>query len=151
MGLKGLIAKRLDAPYEATRSKAWLKLKCRLRQEFVVAGFTDRDKASAEVGSLLLGVYDPHGNLVPAESVGTGWDAATARELLAVIETKVSPFTRPPARGRWSRRTGSGERWVEPLVVAEVSFAEWTPDGSVRHASFKGVRVGKEPTSIVRR
>ena len=67
MGLKGLIAKRLDAPYEATRSKAWLKLKCRLRQEFVVAGFTDRDKASAEVGSLLLG-----GRLRPTRQLSAG-------------------------------------------------------------------------------
>lgn len=153
LGLEGLIAKRLDAPYVATRSRAWLKLKCTLRQEFVVGGFIERAGASREIGSLLLGVYDEHGHLISAGSVGTGWNAATARslrELLAVIETKVSPFTRPTTKGRWSRRGPDKERWVEPHVVVEVSFAEWTSDGSVRHASFKGVRVDKNPKSIVR-
>ena len=144
MGLEGLIAKKLDAPYASTRSKSWLKLKCNQRQEFVVGGFTERDKASAEVGSLLLGVYDASGNLIPAGSVGTGWDSATARklmELLAVIETKGSPFVRKHSSGRWSRRKPSGERWVEPRLIVDVTFQELTPDGLVRHASFKGARV----------
>jgi len=154
MGLEGLIAKRLDGCYEGgQRSNAWLKLKCNLRQEFVIGGFTDRDRASKEVGSLLLGVYDEEGRLIPAGSVGTGWDSETAvrlRELLEVAETDVSPFARPPAKGRWARRAPGSERWVHPHMVAEVAFQEWTPDGSVRHASFKGIRVENEPGSIVR-
>jgi bifunctional non-homologous end joining protein LigD len=154
MGLEGLIAKRLDGCYEGgERSNAWLKLKCNLRQEFVVGGFTDRGGGSKEVGSLLLGVYDEQGRLIPAGSVGTGWDSATAvslRELLEVAETDTSPFARPPTKGRWARRAPGSERWVHPRLVAEVSFQEWTPDGSVRHASFKGIRLDDDPRSIVR-
>ena len=154
MGLEGLIAKRLDGCYDVgERSNAWLKLKCNLRQEFVVGGFTERGGASKEVGSLLLGVYDDEGRLIPAGSVGTGWDSATAvslRELLEHADTNVSPFARPPTKGRWARRAPGSERWVHPHVVVEVSFQEWTPDGSVRHASFKGVRVENDPRTVVR-
>lgn len=154
LGLEGLIAKRLDAAYEGgERSNAWLKLKCNLRQEFVIGGFTDRDRASKEIGSLLLGVYDEEGLLIPAGSVGTGWDSATAvnlRALLEVAETDISPFARPPTKGRWARRAPGSERWVHPRLVVEVSFQEWTPDGSVRHPSFKGIRLENDPRSIVR-
>ena len=79
-GLEGLIAKRVDAPYVSTRSSAWLKLKCKKRQEFVVCGFTDRADDRNQVGSLLLGVYD-NGALIPVGSVGTGWTAHAARAL----------------------------------------------------------------------
>jgi len=150
MGLEGLIAKRLDAPYTSTRSKAWLKLKCTQRREFVVGGFTERDKASHEVGSLLLGVYDASGDLIPTGSVGTGWDSATGRklkELLTVIETSVSPFKGAHAPGRWSRRKAGTERWVEPRLIVDVAFQELTPEGLVRHASFKGARVMNEDPS----
>ncbi len=154
MGLEGLIAKRLDALYDGgERSNAWLKLKCNLRQEFVVGGFTDRDRASKEVGSLLLGVYDEEGRLIPTGSVGTGWGSAMGvnlRELLEVAETDVSPFARPPTKGRWARRAPGSERWVHPRLVADISFQEWTPDGSVRHPSFKGIRLENNPRSVVR-
>jgi bifunctional non-homologous end joining protein LigD len=154
MGLEGLIAKRLDGCYDGgERSNAWLKLKCNQRQEFVVGGFTNRGQGSQEVGSLLLGVYDEAGNLVPAGSVGTGWDSDTAvklRELLELIETDVSPFSRPPTAGRWARRAPGSERWVQPRAVVDVSYQELTPDGSVRHASFKGIRLHEDPRSIDR-
>jgi bifunctional non-homologous end joining protein LigD len=154
MGLEGLIAKRLDGCYEGgERSNAWLKLKCNQRREFVIGGFTNRGQGSKEVGSLLLGVYDEAGNLVPAGSVGTGWDSDTAvklRELLELIETDVSPFSRPPAAGRWARRAPGSERWVQPRAVADVSYQELTPDGSVRHASFRGIRLHEDPQSIDR-
>nr|WP_218628303.1 non-homologous end-joining DNA ligase [Variovorax sp. dw_954] len=126
--LEGLIAKRADAPYVSRRSDAWLKLKCKLRQEFVVAGYTERSDNAAQVGSLLLGVHAPDGKLVAARSVGTGWDVQTARELkdkLAPLQIKTSPFAAGPAKpGRWSRRVAHAERWVEPKLVAEVAFAE---------------------------
>lgn len=154
MGLEGLIAKRSDGLYESgARSRAWLKLKCGLRQEFVVGGFTDRDRSSKEVGSLLLGVYDAQGRLLPAGSVGTGWSSETAaqlRQLLELAQTETSPFWRPPGRGRWSRRAANSERWVHPRLVAAIAFAEWTPEGSVRHPSFKGIRVEEDPRSVVR-
>src|SRR4029079_15282417 len=78
MGLEGVIAKRLNAPYRSAHTDAWLKVKCQLRQEFVIGGFTTRAGAGREIGSLLLGVYDEHGKLRAAGSVGTGWDSATA-------------------------------------------------------------------------
>lgn len=154
-GLEGIMAKRPDAPYSTARSPAWLKLKCSLRQEFVIGGFTDRSDGSPTVGSLLLGVYGEDGQLVSTGSVGTGWDAATAaaiREQLMAIEIKTSPFdaANAPKKGRWSRRSLQSERWVEPILVAEVQFAEWTPDGSIRHASFKGMRTDKDPAMIRR-
>jgi len=159
--LEGLMAKRADAPYVSRRSDTWLKLKTHLRQEFVIAGFTDRggDTAAAEVGSLVLGVYDAQQRLLPAGSVGTGWNAATAAELkaaLAAREIGQTPFAAETlataARGgsRWSRRNAGQERWVTPELVAEVSFAEWTPEGHVRQARFEGLRLDKPARQVGR-
>ncbi|MEP7058705.1 MAG: DNA ligase D [Caldimonas sp.] len=155
LDLEGVIAKRRDAPYVSQRSETWLKLKCGQRQEFVIGGFTARAGAAAEVGSLLLGVHDDAGKLVFTGNVGTGWDAKVGRELyrkLVKLEVAESPFDvgDPGARGRWSRRAAVVERWVEPKLVAEIAFAEWTPDGSVRHASFQSLRSDKPAAEIVR-
>jgi bifunctional non-homologous end joining protein LigD len=151
--LEGVIAKRRDAPYVSERSESWLKLKCSPRQELVIIGFTDREGAKSEVGSLMLG-YHEGGKLRYAGNVGTGWNAATGRRLhqqLVALETgspQVDPETVKP--GRWSRRTAGSERWVRPELVAEVTFAEWTPEGHVRHASFQGLRSDKSPKQITR-
>jgi bifunctional non-homologous end joining protein LigD len=156
MHLEGVIAKRADAPYRSERSDTWLKLKCQQRQEFVVAGFTDRAGASTQVGSLLLGVHDDDGNLVSVGSVGTGWDAKAARDLhrrLVAMESTRPPFEHAQDAGgksRWGRRAASSVRWVKPRLVVEVGFGEWTPGGQVRHASFVGVRTDKPARSIVR-
>ena len=155
MGLEGVMAKRQDAPYLHRRTETWLKLKCHHRQEFVIGGFTDRSDGASQVGSLLLGVYDDEGRLRSAGSVGTGWntqDAAALWRTLSKLERKTSPFDASfkPTKGRWSRRALGSERWVEPVLVAEVTFAEWTPDGSVRHASFEGMREDKQARSIRR-
>ncbi|MFO1269097.1 MAG: hypothetical protein U1F25_17965 [Rubrivivax sp.] len=83
LGLEGIIAKRADAPYVSQRSDSWLKLKIAARQELVIGGFTVRQGATGEVGSLILGVYDSAGRLEHAGSVGTGWDSATAAKLFA--------------------------------------------------------------------
>jgi bifunctional non-homologous end joining protein LigD len=151
--LEGVIAKRRDAPYVSQRSDSWLKLKCSPRQELLIIGFTDREGAKSEVGSLMLGYFE-HGKLRYAGNVGTGWNAATGRRLhqqLVDIETD-APGVDPEAvkPGRWSRRTAGSERWVRPELVAEVSFAEWTPEGHVRHASFQGLRSDKSPKEITR-
>jgi bifunctional non-homologous end joining protein LigD len=153
MKFEGVIAKRRDAHYTSTRSDTWVKLKCVLRQEFVIGGYTDRSDSRHEVGNLLLGVYED-GKLRYAGAVGTGWTLATARELkqkLSAIEIDRSPFeTGSIKQGRWSKRAVGAEHWVKPLLVAEASFAEWTPDGHLRHASFQGLRTDKPARSIVR-
>jgi bifunctional non-homologous end joining protein LigD len=155
LNLEGVIAKRADAPYVSSRSDSWLKLKCRPRQEFVVGGFTDRagDVGAQEIGSLLLGVYDGE-QLRFAGGLGAGWDARTAAALkaqLVKLETASSPFSGGvPGKGRWARRAPGTERWVEPRLVVEASFADWTPDGHARHAKFEGVRVDKPAREVVR-
>ena len=153
MGLEGIIAKRAMAPYASRRTDDWLKLKCKKRQEFVIAGYSDRAGTTRQIGSLVLGVYDA-GKLVPAGSVGTGFDSEQASALktkLAKLELRNCPFPDgPPKPGRWSRRERGVERWVKPSLVAEVAFAEWTPEGHVRHASFVLLRTDKDPKTISR-
>ncbi|MFG6417251.1 DNA ligase D [Roseateles sp. DC23W] len=153
IGLEGVMLKRADAPYACGRTQTWLKLKCQHRQEFVVVGFTDRSNASGEVGNLTLGYYDD-GVLMHAGAVGTGWSSTAGREIYAQLKKlEVKTPTVDPAAakpGRWSKRSAGAQRWVKPEMVVEVAFAEWTPDGSVRHATFRGVRTDK-PASSIRR
>jgi bifunctional non-homologous end joining protein LigD len=150
---EGLIAKRRDAPYSSTRSAAWLKLKCQQRQEFVIGGFTRRQGSTAEVGSLLLGVHDDDsGSLRHAGRVGTGWDTATSRALyqrLNALARQDSPFGADAKPSRW-RANDKEVVWVQPTQIAEVGFAQWTPAGQVRHASFVALRNDK-PARQVRR
>ena len=154
MQMEGVIAKRADSPYVSRRSETWLKLKCKLRQEFVICGYTDRTDRTDQVGSLLLGIHDDRGKLVSVGSVGTGWSSEEASELkqrLLPLAAATSPFDKgDPRPGRWSRRKAGSERWVKPRLLAEVSFAEWTPDDQIRHASFIGLRDDKPAKVIVR-
>ena len=154
MQLEGVIAKRADAPYVSRRSETWLKLKCKLRQEFVVCGYTERSDNTAQVGSLLLGIHDKSGKLVSAGSVGTGWSGEEARELkkkLLPLARDKAPFAAGASKpGRWSKRKAGSERWVAPELLAEVTFAEWTPDSQIRHAAFIGLRDDKPAQTIIR-
>ncbi|HET9977399.1 MAG TPA: DNA ligase D [Burkholderiaceae bacterium] len=154
MGLEGVIAKRKDAPYESRRTETWLKLKNKLRQEFVVAGYTDRSSGEAEIGSLLLGVHDAAGQLVYVGNVGTGWNAKTAAALkqrLKKIEVAASPFgAKPLHRHRWAVRDPAAQHFVKPTLVAEVEFSDWTPDSQVRHAKFLGLRIDKDAGTVER-
>ncbi len=142
MRLEGIVCKRRDSAYASKRTGSWLKLKCQRRERFVVGGWTDREAAVGEVGSLLLGTREAgSGPLRWVGNVGTGWDAraaASMRRTLAAFETDRSPFDadHAPERGRWSRKAGGGEHWVRPVVEVEVGFAEWTPDGHIRHPVF---------------
>ena len=154
MGLEGVIAKRKDAPYESRRTETWLKLKNKLRQEFVVAGYSDRSSGEAEIGSLLLGVHDDGGQLVYVGNVGTGWDAKTAAKLktqLKKIEVAASPFgSKPLHQHRWAVRDPAAQHFVKPTLVAEVEFSDWTPDSQIRHAKFLGLRIDKDPKTVKR-
>lgn len=154
MRLEGIVAKRVDAPYVSARSETWLKLKCTRRQEFVVLGFTDREGAPGEVGSLMLGYHDEVGSLHYAGNVGTGWDHRTGHALhtqLAQIEVAAPPVDAAELKpGRWSRRAAGSERWVKPELVVEVQYGSWTPEGRVRHAIYRGLRIDKPAREVVR-
>jgi bifunctional non-homologous end joining protein LigD len=152
--LEGVIAKRRDSLYTSARSTDWLKLKCQARQEFVIGGFSDRSDNPKAVGALMLGYHDDKGVLQYAGRVGTGWSSADAialRTKLAKLVTPKSPFTDGAARStRWMTRPAAEDHWVKPQLVAEVSFAEWTPDGNIRHASYQGLREDKDAKSVGR-
>jgi len=142
-GYEGVVSKRADAPYRGKRTQAWLKIKCIQRQEFVIVGWTPSAKARG-FASLLLGVNGPDG-MVYAGKVGTGFDTATMmdlRERLEKIERKTPTVEAP-------RAAVKGAHWVTPKLVAEVAFAETTPDGVLRHSSFLGLREDKKASEVV--
>ena len=151
MGLEGLIGKRKGSPYTSSRSADWIKLKTGQRQEFVIGGFTEPKGSRQGVGSLLLGVHEADGSLRHAGNVGTGFDdkmLASLRARLDKLVTKKSPFAKPPARA--GARKDMLPVWVKPSLLAEVSFAQWTRDGHVRHAVFQGLRDDKPAARIAR-
>lgn len=148
MALEGIIGKRRDSGYSSGRSATWIKLKCRRRQEFVIGGYSEPSGSRAAFGALLLGVYDSKGKLQYAGRVGTGFDAALLRSVkkeLDAHETKRMPFASPPRE-----RSRTPVHWVEPVLVAECNFAEWTSDGIVRQASFVSLRSDKPARQIVK-
>jgi bifunctional non-homologous end joining protein LigD len=149
MGLEGIVSKRRDATYKlGKRDPSWQKVKCVLRQEFVIGGFTEPEGSREGIGALLIGYYDQAGELVYSGKVGTGFTQALARDLrkrLGAIATRDAPFANPPPEARrW------GTHWVRPELVGEVQFTEWTNDGTLRHPSFQGMRADKKPRDVRR-
>jgi len=145
-GWEGIIAKRADAPYRAGRQRDWLKFKCVAGQEFVIGGYTDPRGTRSGFGALLLGYYDADGRLTYAGKVGTGFNEQTLHSLygqLARLERADPPFQ----RGKLPR---SGVHWVEPRLVGQIGFSEWTTDGLLRHPRFQGLRRDKRPSDVVR-
>jgi len=145
-GWEGLVVKRGDSPYRAGRSRDWLKFKCQNNQEFVIGGYTDPKGARSGFGALLIGYYDPAGQLVYAGKVGTGFSTALLASLagaLARLERPDPPF----AAGALPR---SGVHWVAPELVGQVAFSEWTTAGQLRHPRFEGLRRDKDPARVVR-
>jgi DNA ligase D-like protein (predicted ligase) len=147
LGWEGLIAKRADAPYQAGRTKDWLKFKCENNQELVIGGFTDPQGTRTGLGALLLGYYDSDGQLVYAGKVGTGFNQQTLHRLhaeLSAMEQDRSPFE----RGDLPRERGV--HWTRPRLVAQIGFSEWTTDGRLRHPRFQGLRRDKSPAEVIR-
>jgi bifunctional non-homologous end joining protein LigD len=144
-GWEGLIAKRVDAPYVAGRSRDWLKLKCVWEQEFVIGGYTDPSGSRTDFGALLVGYYE-QGSLHYAGKVGTGYTKAILHDLgarLRELHTVEPAFVdaRPVPRGT---------HWTRSALVAQIGFAEWTNDGRLRQPRFLGLRDDKNPSDVVR-
>jgi len=144
-GWEGLIAKRADSTYTSARSRDWLKLKCGAEQELVVGGYTAPKGSRVELGALLVGYFED-GRLRYAGKVGTGFDRQTLHDLsrrLRPLRSERSPFADPELRGR-------DTTWVEPELVVQVGFSEWTRDGRLRHPRFLGVREDKDAREVGR-
>src|SRR5262249_15274535 len=142
-GREGIIGKQLHSRYVGARSSAWVKIKCLGRQEFVMGGFTEPQRSRIGLGALLVGYYSDDGKrLIYAGKVGTGFTQemlADLRRRLDKLERPESPFVEgdPPR--------GAGVHWVEPRLVAEIAFAEWTQHGLLRQPRFVGLRPDKKP------
>jgi bifunctional non-homologous end joining protein LigD len=146
LSFEGVIGKRKSGVYVHKRSLDWIKLKCSHRQEFVIGGYSDPQGTRKGIGSLILGVHTGTGDLKYAGSVGSGFSErvlADVHEKLLALQTKSCPFANPKAIEKKAN-------WVEPKLLAEVSFAEWTKDGKIRHAVFHGLRSDKPAQAIVR-
>jgi bifunctional non-homologous end joining protein LigD len=152
-GLEGVVAKRLTSIYEpGLRSGAWRKIKLLRRQEFVIAGWVpEKDSFGKRVGALLLGYYERpgagagHPRLIYAGRVGTGFDETdrlVLRKALERLHRRTSPFSGPVA--------DSGAVYVKPELVAEIEYREWTPHGTLRHPSYKGLRFDKAASEVTR-
>lgn len=143
--LEGIISKLRTDTYHAGRGRGWLKVKCAREQEMVIAGFTEPEGRRTGIGALLLAVNEG-GELRYSGKVGTGFTEQSARELRRRLDALIvddHPFSRRPAGV-------ASAHWVKPRLVAQVRFTEWTPDGHLRHPSFKGLREDKAAADVVR-
>lgn len=153
-GLEGVVAKRLDSPYEpGKRSRAWRKVKVRRRQEMVVGGWLPGEGVrTGRIGALLVGFHERAGDGRPlryAGRVGTGFtetELARLASLLAPLASDDCPFDPPPPRNDLAR----GATWVRPELVAELAFAEWTGENRLRHPSYLGLRTDKPAADVTR-
>jgi bifunctional non-homologous end joining protein LigD len=142
-GNEGIIGKHLASPYVPGRSDWWVKIKCIGRQEFVVGGFTDPQRSRVGLGALLVGYYSDDGKrLSYSGKVGTGYTSEVLMQLrdrLGKLERRSSPFDEggPPS--------SADVHWVEPRLVAEIAFSEWTQNGLLRQPRFEGLRRDKTP------
>ena len=143
-GWEGVIAKRMDARYEpGNRSRNWLKLKIEFRQEFVVGGYTDPRNSREHIGAILLGYFDKD-RFIYVGHTGGGFSRQGLQDmyrLLKPLERKASPFVETP-------KTNERAHWVDPKIVVEVKFSEWTADRRLRQPIFLGVRDDKDAREV---
>ena len=159
LGLEGLIAKKPDSKYEAgQRIGSWVKLKCVSEQEFVVGGYTPPKGSRDFFGALLVGYYEG-GKLMFASKVGTGYTQATLRQLFnrfKPLRSATCPFVNLPTKrsGKFGQGVTASEMrlctWLEPKLVAQVRFGEWTSDGGLRQPVFLGLREDKRAEEVTR-
>jgi bifunctional non-homologous end joining protein LigD len=145
-GLEGIMSKRADAPYRSGRNRSWLKIKCTKGEEFVIGGYSRSEVRGKPFSSLLLGTSED-GKLIYAGKVGTGFDSGdfkTLAEAFAPLERASSPFEEVPREER------KDAVWLDPKLVAQVEFTEWTRDGRLRHPSFQGLRQDKPAGEVHR-
>jgi bifunctional non-homologous end joining protein LigD len=144
--LEGIMAKERKSTYQpGRRSRSWLKIKARFRQEAVIGGFTEPRGSRENIGSVVLGVYEGQ-ELVYIGHAGSGFTAQTLadlREKLDPFGTRSCPFVVPP-------KTNAPAHWVEPRFVCEVSFSGWTAEGQMRQPTFEGLREDKSPAEVRR-
>lgn len=143
--MEGIIGKKADSIYSGTRNDDWIKLKCDKRQEFVIGGYSLSDKRISGVSSLLLGFYEDE-ELVYAGRAGTGISESD----MIVLEKKFENLKRTESPFKQIPKIKSNEKitWLEPELVAEIKFAEWTKENQLRQASYKGLREDKNPKEI---
>lgn len=144
-GMEGIVGKKADSVYSGTRNGDWIKIKCDKRQEFVIGGYTLSEKKTSGVSSLLLGLYEGE-ELVYAGRAGTG----ISRTDMKMLEEKFDGIRRgkPPFKTAPETKVRETVTWLEPVLVTEIKFAEWTKDNLLRHASFKGLRTDKNPKDV---
>ena len=155
LGFEGVVSKTIDAPYAPGNRGLWRKAKWLNRQEFVVVGWSDPEGSRPHLGALLLGYYTDDGKLIYAGRVGTGMSdkvLADLRRRLDPLSRAKSPLSVPPPR---KTRFGSAlvlsrVHWVEPKLIAEITYLTWTADGLLRHTVYVGLREDK-PAEEVRR
>jgi bifunctional non-homologous end joining protein LigD len=150
-GLEGIVAKRLDSKYAVgRRTRDWMKVKTKHEQEFVIVGYTKgTGRRASSFGALVLGVYEGN-ELVYVGNVGTGFNSTEIDKLLdklRPLRRPTSPFREVP---RMPKVRKSDVIWVEPELVGEVEFVEWTHDGRLRAPSYKGLREDKAATEVRR-
>ena len=149
LGLEGLIGKRRGSAYAHGRTKDWIKLKCTKRDVFVIGGYTWPDEARSDpgIGSLLVGQWGADGKLHYSGKVGAGYTMAASaqlRERLDAMKQAARPFAQ--ATGHDTHAT-----WVRPELVCDVTYNEWPEGGSLRHASFKGLRALEDKPAVAAR
>jgi bifunctional non-homologous end joining protein LigD len=156
LGLEGIMAKKLDSTYdEGDRTKSWLKIKVNKRQEVVIGGFTRNDDSSKLFSSLLVGVYDK-GKLRYTGKIGTGFTQSMQTDMMKQFKPYITdqvPFPELPDINKPSRFRPNPPHatatFLKPKLVCEVSFAEMTSDGVMRHPSFEGMRSDKKASTVI--
>jgi bifunctional non-homologous end joining protein LigD len=143
-GQEGIISKRIDAPYQTKRTRNWVKVKCTLRQEFVVIGWKKSSAKGRPFSSILLAQHEGD-RLVYKGNVGTGFTQDTMRELAA----KFARLERKTPPAEVDRASSRGVTWLSPKLVAEIAFSEFTAEGNVRHGSYLGLRGDKKAEDVV--